>query len=266
VQSAAPLCREFGVPAVFFVNAAFLDNQRLAPDNLVCYVYNMMGLEIIKTAASAIRRGETAELSCLSDVFSRFFPSISLAEREAFLAALRQLTGINESRTAKEAALYLTREQLCELASFDFEIGDHTYSHVHCRALSRQEMAAQVDTNRAVLESVSGRKVRAFSQPYGSSKDITPDLAEHLKNAGYRAFFLSESVANQAGADPYYLDRVSTLAESEDALFLELEVLPRLRAVRNRLFRPSPGRAMVKEMRNSMEQLDRRLPGAKYDS
>ncbi|MGD0966613.1 MAG: polysaccharide deacetylase family protein, partial [Candidatus Acidiferrales bacterium] len=52
---AAPLCRQFGVPAVFFVNAAFLDNQRLAPDNLVCYVANVWGMETINAAARAVR-------------------------------------------------------------------------------------------------------------------------------------------------------------------------------------------------------------------
>jgi hypothetical protein len=85
------------------------------------------------------------------------------------------------------------------------------------------------------LEALSGTKVRSFSQPYGSSRDLTPDLAEHLERTGHKAFFLSESVANPRGADPFHLDRVSTRAESDDTLFFELEFLPRLRAVRNRL-------------------------------
>ena len=105
-ESAAPLCRQFGVPAVFFVNAAFLDNQRLAPDNLVCYVANVLGMETIRAAARAVRGSETPELHSLSEVFTCFFPAISLAEREGFLEALRQLAGISDSRMAKEAGLY----------------------------------------------------------------------------------------------------------------------------------------------------------------
>ncbi|MFI5092205.1 MAG: polysaccharide deacetylase family protein [Candidatus Acidiferrales bacterium] len=234
-ELAAPLCRKFGVPAVFFVNAAFLDNQRLAPDNLVCYVANMLGMETIRAAARAVRGAGTSELQSLSEVFTCFFPSISLAEREVFLEALRQLAGISDSRMAKEAGLYLTSKQLRDLASFDFEIGNHTYTHVHCRSLSREEIGSQVDRNKAELEAVSGTKVRSFSQPYGSSTDLTRDLAEHLERSGHQAVFLSESVANPRGADLFHLDRVSTRAESDDTLFFELEVLPRLRAVRNRL-------------------------------
>lgn len=246
VEVAAPLCQKYGVPAVFFVNAAFLDNRELAPDNLVCYVANLQGMEMIKAAACTARPTETFELNSLSEVFSSFFPSITLAERQAFLEALGRLGGINERRLAEEAGLYLTTKQLCALASFDFEIGNHTYSHVHCRSLSPDDLAREVDRNKAELEALSGTKVRSFSQPYGSAKDLTRELVHHLKKSGHEAVFLSESVANRRGADPFQLDRVNPRVEDDEAFFLDLEVLPRLRAIRNRLRRdvgPSYGRA-----------------------
>jgi peptidoglycan/xylan/chitin deacetylase (PgdA/CDA1 family) len=249
---AAPLCRQFGVPAVFFVNAAFLDNQLLAPDNLVCYVANVLGMGTINAAARAVRGAETRELHSLSDVFAGLFPSISLAERESFLDALRQLAGISDGPMAREASLYLTSKQLRELASFDFEIGNHTYTHVHCRSLSPQEIGSQVDRNKAELESLSGTKVRSFSQPYGSSTDLTHDLAEHLERTGHQAVFLSESVANPRGADPFRLDRISARAKSDDTLFFEVEVLPRLRAVRNRLS-PNHGPVPVDPIRSGAD-------------
>jgi peptidoglycan/xylan/chitin deacetylase (PgdA/CDA1 family) len=236
-ESAAPLCRQFGVPAVFFVNAAFLDNQRLAPDNLVCHVANVLGMETINAAARMVRGTESPELRSLSEVFKCFFPTISLAEREVFLDALRQFGGINECHMAQEAGLYLTSKQLCDLASFDFEIGNHTYTHVHCRSLSREDFGLQVDTNKAELEALSGTKVRSFSLPYGSSRDLTRDLAGHLGRSGHKAVFLSESVANPRSADPFHLDRVSSRAESDHTFFFEIEVLPRLRAVRNGILR-----------------------------
>jgi len=236
LEVAAPLCKKYGIPAVYFVNAAFLNNQRMAPDNLVCYVANTKGMETIKAAVGAIGHTEFSELRSLSEVFSSFFPSITLAEREVFLEALRHLAGISEPRMAEESALYLTTQQLCSLASFDFEIGNHTYSHVHCRRLARTEFCEEIDRNRAELEALSGTKVRSFSQPYGSSKDLTADLASHLRKSGHEAVFLSESVANLQGADLFHLDRVNPRVQSDDSLFLDLEVLPRLRAARNRLF------------------------------
>jgi peptidoglycan/xylan/chitin deacetylase (PgdA/CDA1 family) len=237
VESAAPLCRQLGVPAVFFVNAAFIDNRRLAPDNLVCYVANTMGLLPINAAARTVRGSDQSEIRSLSEVFAVFFPSISLTERERFLEALRDLTGISESCMAKEAGLYLTGEQLSELKSFNFEIGNHTYTHVHSRYLSEPDFVAEVDRNKAELESISGSTVRSFSQPYGSSIDITRELVEHLELSGHKTVFLSESVANPRGVDPFRLDRVSARAQGNDTFFFELEVLPRLRAIRNEFYK-----------------------------
>lgn len=236
---AAPLCRQYGVPAVFFVNAAFLDNRRLAPDNLVCYVADRLGMETIHRAARAIPGKEDFKIRTLADVFGVFFPAISVAEREVFLDALRALSGIDEGRLAREANLYLSGKQLRSMASFDFEIGNHTYTHTHGRSLAVKDFAAEVDRNKAELEALSGTRVRSFSVPYGSSQDLTPELADHLQRTGHEAVFLSESAANRGKPSLRRLDRVSTCASSDSALFFEIEVLARIRAIRNRRLRRS---------------------------
>jgi peptidoglycan/xylan/chitin deacetylase (PgdA/CDA1 family) len=236
VEYAAPLCREYCVPAVFFINAAFIDNQRLAPDNLVCYVANTLGMDLINAALRAVPQNYIPALQSLSEVFGVLFPSLSLPQRTIYLDVLRQLAGISEKRMAGEANLYLNSQQLRDLRSFNFEIGNHTYRHAHGRLLSQQDFAEEIDRNKAELEAMSGTRVRSFSQPYGSSKDLTPALAEHLERTGHQAVFLSESVANPRNADPSRLDRISTRAESDNAMFFEIEVLPRVRAIRNRFF------------------------------
>jgi peptidoglycan/xylan/chitin deacetylase (PgdA/CDA1 family) len=239
VEYAAPLCQRFQVPAVFFVNAAFVDNQRLAPDNLICYVANVVGMKAIHSAACAIPGREEAEFPSLAEVFGRFLPTLSLTERDVFLDALRQLAGIDEARMAREVNLYVTGKQLRDLKQHGFELGNHTYTHTYCRLLGRQEFVSEVDRNKAELEHMAQTTIRAFSQPYGSSKDITPELKRHLKMSGHDAIFLSESVANRRHADLLHLDRVSSCGAADERLFFELEVLPRLRAVRNRLAHPA---------------------------
>src|SRR5271157_5580406 len=231
-MESAALCREFGVPAIFFVSAAFLDNHRLAPDNLVCYAANVLGMGIINRAVRVVKGTDAIQLQSLTDVFTDFFPALSLSEREAFLEALVHLGGISEHDLAGEAGLCLTRRQLCDLASLDFEIGNHTYTHVHCRSLTPENFDQEVDKNKLELEAQSGRKVRSFSLPYGSSADLTSDLLSHLERSGHQAVFLSESVANPRGFNRFHLDRVSICAKRNDTFFFEIEVLPRLRAMR----------------------------------
>jgi peptidoglycan/xylan/chitin deacetylase (PgdA/CDA1 family) len=235
VEFAAPLCHRFGVPAVFFVNAGCLDNQQLALDNLVCHVANILGMDAINAVVRAVDGARRPDLRSVQQVFSHFLPAVSLQTRERLRDALVELAHMRVEDLAAEPPLYLTSQQLRSLATFNFEIGNHTYTHVNCRSLSRKDFDGEINRNKAVLEENSGMPVRSFSVPYGSSADLDTALEDHLRRTGHEAIFLSESLANPPSGDRFRLDRVSVKARGDAELFSELEVMPRLRTVRNRL-------------------------------
>jgi peptidoglycan/xylan/chitin deacetylase (PgdA/CDA1 family) len=238
---AAPLCLKYGVPALFFVNASCLDNRQLALDNLVCYVVNVYGMRPINAAIRALDSSAKFEVRSLVAVFADFLPSISLSTREAFRNNLIEVTGLNEARLAADASLYLSSQQLRDLGKFNFELGNHTYTHANCRTLTAAEFAAEIDRNKADLEKISGAQVRSFSVPYGSSVDLTAELAEHLQSSGYKAAFLAEGRANSTSTPQLRLDRVSIKASRDAAFFSEIEVLPRLRRIRANVSRENVG-------------------------
>jgi peptidoglycan/xylan/chitin deacetylase (PgdA/CDA1 family) len=238
-EFAAPLCSKFEVPALFFVNAACLDNRQLALDNLVCYVASVCGLEIVNAAIRSVNGAADFEVRSLTQVFSHFLPRTSLSGREGFRHALIELAGISEGDLAAEAGLYLSSQQLRDLAKFNFELGNHTYTHANCRTLSTADLAGEIDRNKAVLEATSGTNVRSFSVPYGSSVDLTTDLSQYLRRSGYKAVFLAEGRANSLRTSEFHLDRVSLKASTDAACFSEIEILPRLRRIRNRVFAAS---------------------------
>jgi peptidoglycan/xylan/chitin deacetylase (PgdA/CDA1 family) len=249
-EFAAPLCSKFGVPAVFFVNGACLDNRRLALENIVCYVTNLFGLNTVNAAIRSVDGARELEVHSLIEVFSRFLPGTSLPGREAFRHALLELARTRESDLAAEAGLYLSSQQLRDLANFKFEIGNHTYTHANCRCLSAADFAGEIDRNKAMLEATSGTKVRSFSVPYGSSADLTPDLVAHLQRSGYEALFLAEGRANSSPTHRSRLDRVSIRASMDATFFSEIEILPRLRTMRDSLFGAAnvePGRVSERE-------------------
>jgi peptidoglycan/xylan/chitin deacetylase (PgdA/CDA1 family) len=234
-QVAAPLLLKFGVPAVFFVNAACLDNQRLALDNLICHLVNVAGLGPINDAIHTVPGYGDSNVRSLAEVFARFLPTISLSTRGEFRKALVRIMRVSERDLATGAKLYITSDQLRVLARFNFEIGNHTYTHVHGRSISTPHFDEEIDKNRICLETASGTKVRAFSIPYGSCADLTPELLNHLQGAGYEAVFLAEAHSNSTRTDRMGLNRVSIKNASNATLFSEIEVLPRLRTIRNSL-------------------------------
>jgi peptidoglycan/xylan/chitin deacetylase (PgdA/CDA1 family) len=260
-EFAAPLCLKFGVPAVFFVNGACLDNRQLALDNLVCHVANVCGMDTINAAAHEACSATGIKLRSMTEVFASFLPAISLSDREVFRGALLQLARINESALAEETGLYPTSLRLRDLATFNFEIGNHTYSHANCRTLLSGDFAGEIDRNKTLLEAASGRKVRSFSVPYGSSADLTGDLVAHLRRSGYEAAFLSESRVNRPCYDRFCLDRVSISTGSDDVLFSEIEILPRLRSAKDGVLAVSKSEHTASRVESNEAALTNRLEG-----
>jgi peptidoglycan/xylan/chitin deacetylase (PgdA/CDA1 family) len=230
-----PLCRKYDIPAVFFVNAAFLDNRRVALPNLLAYIANLFGMHLIHAAIRAVKNNIGFTIETLKDVSRHFLAAASLEQRQAFVDALLGLAGIDELSLAQKADLYITSQQLREISSAGVDIGNHTYTHVHCRTLSNGDFAREIDANQEHLEALSNRKLRSFSIPYGSSTDLTDALLLHLRQSGYAAIFLSQNVGNRRAGDPLHLDRVTTSGRSASGLLCDLELFPRLRTMRNRL-------------------------------
>src|SRR5262249_22304230 len=86
--------------------------------------------------------------------------------------------------------------------------------------------------NRITLETISGTRIRSFSVPYGSSRDLTRDLTAHLHQAGYEAVFLAEGRSNSPATSCFQLNRVSINIIGNSTLFSEIELLPRLRTLK----------------------------------
>jgi peptidoglycan/xylan/chitin deacetylase (PgdA/CDA1 family) len=232
---AAPMCYSLKVPAVFFVNAECLDNARLALDNLVAYVANTRGLRVISDAARATGGYAGTGFCSMAEVFNQYLPAISLGGREDFRKIIIELAGIEERPLAEQAQLYLTSRQLRDLSKYDFEIGNHTYSHAHGKALSEEDLSQEIDLNKTVLESKSAKRIRSFSIPYGCAADLTEMIGARLRLTGHEVAFLAGGVANSARAGQSAFDRVSVHGSRDALFFSEIEVLPRLRRLRDGL-------------------------------
>jgi peptidoglycan/xylan/chitin deacetylase (PgdA/CDA1 family) len=232
---AAPILRKYGVPAIFFVNASAVGNRDLQLDNLICYVFNTSGLELICSVARGVAGCKDLGLHSLDQVFLEFLSALPQTTVREFRASLVSAAGINTAEMARKAQLNVNADQLRALASSGFEIGNHTYSHVFCRSLRGDDFDREIVLNKTELENMTGKPVRAFSVPYGNAEDLTDELLNQLRRSGHEAAFLVESSSNTADTDLHRLNRVSIHATTYPDLFAEVEILPRLRSIRNLL-------------------------------
>jgi peptidoglycan/xylan/chitin deacetylase (PgdA/CDA1 family) len=234
-MTAAPILKRYNVPAVFFVNASLIGNHDLALDNLVCYVANTHGIGIMRGIAYDLINFDPAKVNSLEDIFTRCIATMPQTVLMEFRRRLIGQCAIDTATLACRAQMYINAEQLRELVSSHFEIGNHTYSHTFCRSLCDQDFEKEICANKAILEEITGGQVRAFSVPYGESADVTEELIHHLRWSGHEALFLVESRCNRFATDAYGINRVSVHGRTDAELFVELEIFPRLRSFRDLL-------------------------------
>lgn len=234
-REALPILQRHRVPAIVFANASTVGNQNMLLDNLICYVANTSGLELVCSVARDVIRRKDLALNSLGQVFSEFLPALPQTAVHEFRASLASAAGINISDLARHARINVSTDELRLLVSSGIEIGNHTFSHVFCRSLQGEDFDREIVANKTKLESMTGTPVRAFSVPYGDSADLTDELLTQLRRSGHEATFLVDGCSNTPDTDLQRLNRVSIHARTNSDFFAEVEVLPRLRSIRNLL-------------------------------
>jgi len=238
-ENAAAILEEHAVPAVFFVNSNFVDHGQLGTDNLVAHVANTAGPRSIARAVATLDRtaaDRSIKSMSMGDVLSTLIPTLRLPELAKFRRSLIVELGYDPLEIATSEGLYVSRKQLSNLSA-SIAIGSHTASHVRCRTLGPDDMAPEIHANRQVLQQLTSQTVSAFSVPYGSSDDFLLPVQEAVAAAGHDLAFLVEGRLNHGplGAGP--IRRVSLSATSNTGSAIEIELLPRLRYVRDKFRR-----------------------------
>lgn len=98
------------------------------------------------------------------------------------------------------------------LAASGHELGCHTYSHVKLRTLSRSELRADLDRNRAFLTAIDGRTTRRnFAFPY----IMGWPPAQSLLASRFATARGGLQGVNRSGTDPHFL-RGAEIRSSDD--------------------------------------------------
>lgn len=225
---AAPLLRRRGLPAVLFASAAFLEQGSVPLDNLLCALAGEHGTATIERELTR----SSPEAHSPAELIART-ADLSYAKRRRLPDELSGRFGVDQRELRARSRLFLDHDELAAVVEHGIEIGNHTASHLFCRAID-SEHAADVELvqHKRKLESWAGKPVRSFSYPYGNRRDTTSLVEQTLADSGHEATFVVESRPNgRTRVRPW--NRVGLDALPARRLGLELELLPRLRAMRD---------------------------------
>jgi peptidoglycan/xylan/chitin deacetylase (PgdA/CDA1 family) len=232
-REAAPILERWNVPALFFVNAATVEGDHLPVDNLVSFVSNTEGFDAVLSAVDQLGFSSKSSLRTAREVIARVVSQLGPVKLEELVEGLLTKCSVEPLLEARKVNLFLTPSELRSLSDAKIEIGNHTLHHVRCRHLDEAGAEIEVIHNAEILQGITGRPVRAFSVPYGDRSDLTPTVVAAVNRSGHLATFLVESRVNRQPPDLHAVQRVSLGEASDLRTAVALEILPRLRRIRD---------------------------------
>lgn len=134
----------------------------------------------------------------------------SVAEREAFLARMRQELVVPEDAMPEEGSQPLTWAQVNEMAESEWvSFGAHTMHHPLLSCLiDADELQYEVGECRRVLEGRLGHPVRTFVYPIGKFEHVGDKGIEAVRIAGYTWAMTTIETTNNRQSDPLLLGRL----------------------------------------------------------
>lgn len=215
-----------GIPSVYFINPGLLEKDAISLDSTLAWAASEVGLgELCKALDLAPRDSVGAVI--VGDM-----AAFGAQQRAAIKSRVIDLFGLRDL-SARQPLLDV--EILRTLPGLGVEIGNHTMTHVHGRALSKAEIEDEIVGSKQRLETLSGAPVRSFSVPYGHEDDLPSDVLAAVRASGHEAIFLVHARSNRSrpAADIWY--RTSLHNEAASTLRKTLYYLPLLRSFKQRL-------------------------------
>ena len=183
----APLLEAKGIPAIFFVNPAFIDNKILFYRSKASLLINEL-LEnkdnnalILEYKALLNNEGNTIE------ELIRHIKELKSTD-EKLMDNLAKKISLSFENYLEHTRPFLTTEQLISLDERGFTIGAHSWNHPYYDQISFEEQVEQTVSSCNFVKEKTGKKRVTFSFPY-SDANLSQKLFEELNKKGIDLMF-----------------------------------------------------------------------------
>lgn len=199
-EIAAPLLKREGVPAIFFVNSAFIDNKALFYRHKAALI-----LEAMRNEADPERvQTFLADHHIRARTPAEGVLSIGYGNQEV-LDELAEVIGVDFAGYLRRERPYMTSEQLRGLFRDGFSIGGHSVDHPHFAEVSPDEQIRQVLASVRFVRDCCGTDSGLFAFPF-SADGAMPGLLERVEGE-VRLFFGTGGCCADPGRR--YFDRIT---------------------------------------------------------
>jgi peptidoglycan/xylan/chitin deacetylase (PgdA/CDA1 family) len=170
----APILLQKGIPAIFFINPAFIDNKELFYRSKISLLIE----EAMKLAEKDIDWVKLSQL-CHNNLTQtkkgliQYIKSITNLNKEVLdkLAEIFHISFTNYLQTVKP---FLSAEQVNDLSSQGFSIGAHSWDHPYYHLLSAEEKIKQTISSGTYITGQFNQPYKLFSFPHDDTSLSQP--------------------------------------------------------------------------------------------
>jgi peptidoglycan/xylan/chitin deacetylase (PgdA/CDA1 family) len=218
---AAPILREEGVPAVFFLTTGYVGTRRVLWNHEVLVrVLHWPDTEIpLPAGGQRVLPSEPDARRAIADSVNQGCKGLTEERLAEYLQVLRAKTPAVETMDDAEAREFLSWDEARELAGMGFEIGSHTVEHPILSRINRARMATELRDSKAAIERELGQRCIAIAYPNGSVRDVSETVFEEVRTAGYEWAFMTTPVWQKPGGDRHRISRIGFPGHTDLATF-----------------------------------------------
>lgn len=167
VTLVAPILREKGIPATFFLNTGFIGNRDLFYRFKVSILLERIpGItEIVSKAVNAL----LDQRKIMGPTLHHRLLSVSYSHRDV-LEEMASLMDFSFREYLAGHPVYLDENDIRNLLAQGFTIGAHSHDHPGFREISTEEQLLQVKTSTKILKENFGISQLFFSFPFSDEK------------------------------------------------------------------------------------------------
>jgi peptidoglycan/xylan/chitin deacetylase (PgdA/CDA1 family) len=175
-QFIAPLLRRKGIPALFFLNNDFIDNRglffRYRAGILIEHLLSDPGL-LQQAAESLAIPGDQVVRAILMIKYNQ----------QPLLDKIAAEVGVDPGIYQAEHPVYMSAEQVSELAGWGFHLGAHSADHPEFQGMGEEEVFSQVSKSMEDIRKRFDARPACFAFPF-SSDGVPEAVVERLLDEG----------------------------------------------------------------------------------
>jgi peptidoglycan/xylan/chitin deacetylase (PgdA/CDA1 family) len=210
-EVAYPLLRSLDVPASFFVVTSLIDEPRLPWWDCVAYSVKRTTVDRLPLAYP-----ERLEFDLQSTPRSRVIWRILRACKDArpfdelrFLDELARRTEVGVDAERLGRRLFMSWDEVREMARTGMTIGSHTATHAVLASLSEAAQRRELEASRQRIGDVVGSRPHLLAYPVGGRDAFTAVTKRLALESGYRAAFSNWGGLNRPSTiDPFAIARI----------------------------------------------------------